>query len=163
MKCCYVTLCVAVHCAGVFERSTVVDTIVTRSVPKYNNGILVEVDLINERVDITNNTDSDIVLDGWKLTSAKGDQGYTFEAGVKLARGGVVTIWSGANAQTHHNPSVNHYAWTKRYIWNNNGDSAVLQNASGEVVQEVECTPVAASEVLEKVLCDTSVYVYMYV
>ena len=71
----YLIICSPCVCLiAVVERSTVIETMVTRSTPKFDNGILVEVDLINERVDITNKTDDQLDISKWRLSSEVGDQ-----------------------------------------------------------------------------------------
>jgi hypothetical protein len=148
--CCVFVWCVVPCAETVVERSTVVETTVTRSVPQFDNGVGMEVDLIAERVDITNNTDGPLNLSGYKLSSVVGDQGFTFGEDCVLDRGETVTVWSGPQSSKHKDPP-RHLQWTRRYIWNNEGDTAVLFDGEGAVVQKVVCTPVAASEALNTV------------
>ena len=77
-------------------------------------------------------------------------QAFTFPAGFTLSRGAVVTVWSGPGSKSHVDPP-RHLAWTRRYIWNDKGDKAILVDAAGAKQQEVDCTPVPASDVVKTV------------
>lgn len=92
---------------------------------------ITNVDLDKEIVTIKNNGSNDVDMSGWKLVSVKGNQTYDFSAGYILKAGATIYITSGKGAK---DDEVNYLKWTKAYIWNNNGDTAQLYNASGELV-----------------------------
>lgn len=53
-----------------------------------------------------------------------------------LQPGASVRVWSGAENESRHAPPADIF-WTKRFVWNNHGDCAILVNASGEQVSLV--------------------------
>ena len=57
--------------------------------------VRIALDLIEERVDVTNSTDKTWNLTGWKLKSLEGSQEFTFPDGFELAAGASVVVWSG--------------------------------------------------------------------
>jgi len=131
------------------SRKSSVETSVTRCLSSQDNGLLLEIDLIQERADLTNHTGSPLNLTGWKLTSEVGTQAFSYPDGLTLGPGEVVTVWSGPTGDQHGSsttPTHTHLLWTRRYIWNNAGDVAVLVNAAGESVQTVTATPVSADQ-----------------
>lgn len=90
-------------------------------------------DLQEEIVGITNKGESPINLKGWKLVSVEGSQSYTFP-NIRLNGGKTIYITSGPNAKE----GQSYLTWTKRQIWKNDGDGAVLMNEKGEVISEVQ-------------------------
>ena len=88
------------------------------------------VDLQADEARITNGGDAELNLRGWILVSVTGNQRFTLPD-VKLAPGGTVTVTSGPNAR---DDPPSHIQWTRRYIWNNDGDPGELYDASGKLV-----------------------------
>ena len=85
-----------------------------------------KVDPEAEKVYITNNGEEEINLRNWVLESTVGRQRFVLPQ-VILAPGDTITIGSGPNASGD-------LIWTRRYVWNNKGDKAVLYDANGNVV-----------------------------
>ncbi len=79
---------------------------------------------------ITNVRAQTLDLSGWTLVSVTGNQRFTFPAGTKLAPGKTITVVSGPRAQA--GPGV--LVWTRRYVWNNQGDAAELWDRQGQLV-----------------------------
>ena len=102
------------------------------------------VDLVSDCVSVMNQTTSAIPMAGWKLISETGNQQFSFPDSLVLEPGKRVTIWSGRHAESHHNPPDNLF-WTRRYVWNNHGDTAILVNPDGEHVSTVTGVPAAMS------------------
>lgn len=88
----------------------------------------------NEYVKIVNDGSAPQDMTGWRLLSVKGSQWYTFPAGHLLAPGEAVYVHSGLLA-THEPPL--HLRWTRRYIWHDKGDTAVLYDAAGNEVSRL--------------------------
>ncbi|GAW92764.1 hydrolase [Calderihabitans maritimus] len=95
---------------------------------------IVGIDLKSEVVTIKNTSGVAVNLSGWKLVSQKGNQTFTFPSGIVIPAGGSLKVVSGPNAQTGPNTLL----WTKRYIWNNNGDPGALYDAQGKLVSRYE-------------------------
>ncbi|MEI2689370.1 MAG: lamin tail domain-containing protein [Anaerolineae bacterium] len=70
-------------------------------------------------------------MTGWQLVSGRGGQTYSFPAGLVLMPGGEVRIHSGVNAAA---PTANDQVWTKQHMWRNEGDTASLVDADGNVI-----------------------------
>ncbi|KAL6063053.1 hypothetical protein QOT17_011856 [Balamuthia mandrillaris] len=96
---------------------------------------IISLDLKGDCVTLLNDGLEDVDLSGWILQSVTGNQNFVFEEKFTLKAGGSVTIWSGGANEARHNPPSSFF-WTKRYIWNDKGDKAVLKNAQEEVVDE---------------------------
>ena len=73
-------------------------------------------------------------------------QRFVFPADLELAVGDTVTVWSGRDADKHEQPP-RHLKWTRRNVWNDNGDVGILKDSTGEVKQQADCTPVSADEI----------------
>ncbi len=85
------------------------------------------VSLDHEWVKLHNRTGQRITLTGWTLRDRQGHV-YTFGAYSLKAHGYVkIRTGSGRNTQT------NRFWGRSWYIWNNNGDRATLEDASGKV------------------------------
>src|SRR5690606_19133301 len=91
-------------------------------------------DLGSDIVTIKNIDSKDIKMDGWKLVSVEGNQTFYFPTGYVLKKGATVKIVSGRNAK--HNPP-SQLLWTTGNIWNNSGDSAVLYDPQGKVIDKL--------------------------
>ena len=99
---------------------------------------ITNLDLEADTVTVTNSSDVDVPLAGWKVVSKTGDQEYAFPAGTVLGAGDSVTVWSGKGAKTKAKKAgKNNLYWTARYIWNNHGDEAGLVNADGDEVSSL--------------------------
>ena len=134
--------------SGADKRQRTLTCTVTKSTQlDFTNGIDLELDLIADTVKITNNTGDELDMEGWTLTSDVGsNQKFTFPEGVVLSQGQSTTVYSGKGADQHHRPP-HHLFWTKRFIWNNDGDSATLLDVDGNQVQHVTGEPLALDEV----------------
>ena len=88
--------------------------------------VSLKVDPKAEKVYITNNGEEEINLRNWVLESTVGRQRFVLPQ-VILAPGDTITIGSGPNASGD-------LIWTRRYVWNDKGDKAVLYDADGNVV-----------------------------
>lgn len=85
--------------------------------------------LNEERVTIANDGDGDIDLVGWTLRDESSQNRLMFSA-VVLTPGGSVTVRTGCGSDR---PDTVHWC-ADRPIWSNNGDTAMLQDAHGNVV-----------------------------
>jgi len=85
----------------------------------------------DERIAITNYGAQAQSMTGWKIHSVVGSQWYYFPSGYTLAAGATVRVHSGPDASS--NPPGD-LLWTTAYIWNNDGDKAVLYNSAGQQV-----------------------------
>ena len=104
-----------------------------KNVPKLNPHIT-DLDAIKEIVRILNRTSFNVDMTGWTLVSTKGNQVYHFPEGFILTAWNSVDLLSGPR-QPQDLPRT--LIWTNENIWNNNGDTAQLYNAEGELVSEV--------------------------
>jgi micrococcal nuclease len=95
------------------------------------NVVIDSVDLQGEVVVIHNTDNKDIDLSGWKLVSEEGNQTFNFPKGFVLKAGQTVKVVSGKGA-TNNPPGQ--LLWTTSYIWNNNGDTAVLYDGQGNEI-----------------------------
>jgi len=77
----------------------------------------------DEYIVIKNTGNTAVNLSGWRLWS-KGNQWYTFSN---------ITLQPGQSISIHSGPKATGIVWTKKYVWNNNGDEAVLYDSSGNV------------------------------
>lgn len=93
-------------------------------------GLSLTVDLKAELAVIKNVSKEPIDLTGYVLISVVGDQRFTFPS-IELKPGEAVTVTSGRNAR--HDPP-RYLLWTKKYIWNDDGDPAELRSPDGELV-----------------------------
>lgn len=92
--------------------------------------ILLTVDLERDFVVIKNISDKVIDFTGYVLVSVKGNQQFTLPV-LALKPSETVTVTSGKNAR--HDPP-RYLLWTKKHIWNNDGDPAELWSPAGELV-----------------------------
>ncbi len=88
----------------------------------------------DEYVKIVNDGTAPQDMTGWRLLSVKGNQWYTFPAGYVLPPGGAVYVHSGLFA-TSEPPQ--HLRWTRKYIWHDKGDTAVLYDSAGSEVSRL--------------------------
>ncbi len=102
--------------------------------PKMKQDVeIISKDLIGEIVAIKNNGQDTVSLKDWQLVSIEGNQVFNFP-NVSLQPGKTIYVTSGTTARE----GQNYLKWTTRQIWLNDGDSAQLLNAKGEVVSELD-------------------------
>ena len=103
----------------------------------------------DEYIRIANQGTASQSMTAWKIQSYKNidggcqptDQWYTFPTGYILAPGASVRIHSGPDA---YSSPPSDLLWTTGYIWHNDGDKAILYDATGSVVDTYcyrECCP----------------------
>lgn len=86
--------------------------------------------LNDEYVTITNTAETELDLDGWTLSDAAG---HTYEfSDVTLAPNASLALHTGSGTDT----DTDLYWGSNRPIWNNDGDTVIVQNASGDVVAQ---------------------------
>ncbi len=93
-------------------------------------GLSLTVDLKAELAVVKIVSKKPIDLAGYVLISVVGDQRFTFPH-IVLEPGETATVTSGRNAR--HDPP-RYLLWTKKYIWNDDGDPAELRSPDGELV-----------------------------
>ncbi|MTI60164.1 MAG: MBL fold metallo-hydrolase [Firmicutes bacterium] len=84
-----------------------------------------------ESVVISNNTADTVNLSNWKLVSEVGGQEYIFPKGTEIPAQGQLKVVSGRGAKADQAGVI---LWNNSYIWNNDGDPAVLYAPSGQIV-----------------------------
>lgn len=92
-----------------------------------------DVDLEWESVTVMNDSDKNVDISGWYLISEEGNQRYDFPEGSVIQAGYYIKVLSGPKAYEGSYEQI----WTKGYIWNNDGDAALLYNAEGKLVSEI--------------------------
>jgi NADH-quinone oxidoreductase subunit B len=70
-------------------------------------------------------------MTGWRLISGQGDQTYNFPAGFVLMPDAEVHVHSGPLAQA---ATASDQIWSKQHMWRNEGDTASLIDADGNVI-----------------------------
>jgi uncharacterized protein YkwD len=85
----------------------------------------------HEILAITNYGGQAQIMTDWKINSVVGNQWYYFSYDYTLAAGATVRIHSGPDAI--NNPPDD-LLWTRVYIWNDDGDKAVLYDSVGQEV-----------------------------
>lgn len=88
------------------------------------------IDLKEEIAVVTNRSNTEVNLTGWKLVSEVGNQTFVFPDGTILPAGKSLKIVSGEKAQA----GAGTLLWTKSQIWNNQGDPGALYNAQGDLI-----------------------------
>ena len=78
----------------------------------------------DEYIEIKNTGNVAVNLSDWKIWS-KGGQWYTFSN---------ITLQPGESVSIHSGPQATGIVWMKGYVWNNDGDEAVLYDAEGNVI-----------------------------
>ncbi len=96
--------------------------------------VRLEVDRQAEVVRITNVSGQTLDLSGWTLVSVTGNQRFTFPAGTTLGPGKTLSVVSGPRAQGGQDVLL----WTRRNVWNNQGDPAELYASTGQLAVRVE-------------------------
>ncbi len=87
----------------------------------------------DEYLQIKNTSNSDVNLNGWKLTSEPIDKQIFMFPNIILHAGESIYIHSGRGAKTHKLQGIN-VVWTKKYMWNNDGDACTLIDPVGNVI-----------------------------
>lgn len=102
----------------------------TQSHPQTSNTQLqivgVKYDGKNEYVLIKNTGSVEVNLSGWTLRSVSGNQTFKFPS-IVLKPGQTISVHSGLEASGG-------LIWTTKYMWNNDGDEALLISSSGKIV-----------------------------
>jgi len=93
-------------------------------------------DLEADKVVVVNTSGNTVNLEGYKLISEVGNQVYTFPTGVILTPNAGVTVWSGPKAPSKYKWPTD-LIWSSRYMWNNEGDTAVLYDAEGNLISKI--------------------------
>lgn len=101
------------------------------SAPSASAQVTLRVELEAETAAVVNRSSEPLALEGWTIRSVVGDQSYAFPAGTTVAPGDSIIVTSGPDARSSP-PRV--LQWTRRYIWNNDGDPGELRDRSGRVV-----------------------------
>jgi Lamin Tail Domain len=102
--------------------------------------------LNGEWVQLHNTTSRWVTMYSWTLRDTAGHV-YTFPSAFRLPPHWYLKIHTGSGANTKWNRYQNR-GW---YVWNNNGDTAILKNASGLVKDS--CSYSDPSEVNSSVTC----------
>ena len=87
-----------------------------------------DLNLQEEWVKITNSGTSPVTITGWKITDEGAKHTYTFPQ-FTLSAGTTVTLHTDAGTDT-----TTKLHWGDRYVWNNDGDTATLHDASGNLI-----------------------------
>ncbi len=90
--------------------------------------------LNDEWVDVTNNGGADIDLTGWRVRDESSSHRFAFPSGFALRPGATVRIHSGCGSA-----SATDLFWctSGSAIWNNDGDTAFLEDPSGNIVDRL--------------------------
>jgi hypothetical protein len=73
-----------------------------------------------------------------------GNQVFTFPAETILQPGCTITVWSGKGADKKENVPYSLF-WTKKHMWSDSGDTAVLKDADDNEIDQVEEKPIVYS------------------
>jgi micrococcal nuclease len=87
--------------------------------------------LNGEWVTLRNDNSGPVDLSGWVLKDESASHRYTFPTGFVLLSGEAVTIYSGCGQDT---PKNRYWCNQGSAIWNNDGDTAYLVDAEGNIV-----------------------------
>eukprot|EP01119_Soliformovum_irregulare_P012346 TRINITY_DN3196_c0_g1_i1.p1 TRINITY_DN3196_c0_g1~~TRINITY_DN3196_c0_g1_i1.p1 ORF type:complete len:271 (-),score=88.47 TRINITY_DN3196_c0_g1_i1:13-825(-) len=90
-------------------------------------------DLISEYVSVINEGSESLDISGYFIKSIVGSQIFLFPENSVLKPGDSISIWSGKHSEKMHNPPSS-IAWTKQFIWSNDGDAAVLYDVDGNAI-----------------------------
>jgi hypothetical protein len=93
--------------------------------------VVSRLDLKQEVVEIANTGDGPLDLGGWKLRDEGTGKPYVFPNGTVVAAGATVRVRSGPGAGS---PGEGELAWKTTSVWNDRGDTAFLEDPSGELV-----------------------------
>lgn len=82
-----------------------------------------------EWIEIDSGSDTEVTMGGWVLRDESSRHRYTFPAGYTLPPGTTVRVSSGCGE-----PTAGVLWWCAGAVWSNGGDTAILQDAAGTVV-----------------------------
>lgn len=100
--------------------------------PKEDKGIqITTVNLDEETVVIKNNSTDNIKLSKWRLVSVRGTQEFIFPVDTILRALDEIKVISGPKAESKNDNTI---IWTKKYIWNNDGDTAELYDDENNLI-----------------------------
>jgi hypothetical protein len=105
--------------------STTITTVVAPPPVAGGSVTVTALDCAGERVVVSNGGPVALDLTGWKVHDEGTKHTFTFPAGFTLAPGTSVSIKSGGGA------GAGELAWTGASVWNNDGDTAALVDATG--------------------------------
>lgn len=89
-------------------------------------------DNLNDEYIVFENTgDGTVDLSGWSV-SDEADHTYTFSDGVSIEPGAQITLYTGGGSDT----TTEFYWGSGSPIWNNAGDTVIVENADGTIVLE---------------------------
>ncbi|KAG8457000.1 hypothetical protein KFE25_006612 [Diacronema lutheri] len=98
-----------------------------------------QLDLLNDCVTVKNAGDEVCALGGYKLQSVHSTEvSFTFPAEFEILPGAAVTVWSGKKNQRRRRDPQTELWWSPRYMWNDEGDMAILHDPSGGEVSKLE-------------------------
>ena len=104
---------------------------------------LEELDLKQDFFTVANNSPHELSLDGCSVHSGAGGQIFEFPPGTKLpGGGGRITVWSGAKNKNKtklgkRGGGRSDIFWTARYVWNDNGDTAILRGPGEKEIDRI--------------------------
>jgi endonuclease YncB( thermonuclease family) len=82
-----------------------------------------------EWIEIDNDSGTAVAMEGWVLRDESSRHRYTFPAGFTLPSAATVRVFSGCGE-----PSAGALWWCTGAVWSNGGDTAILQDEHGTVV-----------------------------
>lgn len=88
--------------------------------------------LADEWVKITNSGTSQVTMTGWKIADDDAKHTYIFPP-FTLSPGATVTLHTGDGVDTD-----TELYWGGRYVWNNDGDTARLYDAGGDLIDTLK-------------------------
>ncbi len=89
-----------------------------------------------------NSFSKSVDISGWILKSKVGSQQFIFPEKTILESGSSTVIWSGKSSDQKNLPPHS-FSWTKRNIWNDAGDVAVLLKSDGKTeVSSLDVSPI---------------------
>jgi len=107
----------------------------TKSEPREKRLHIQSLNLIEDCVILINPTEENIDLSKYKVKSSVGSQELALTG--ELKAGACLNIWSGAK-NNNKKTAESCVFWTSKYIWNDKGDTAILVDSEGTVVDEVQ-------------------------
>jgi competence protein ComEC len=86
-----------------------------------------------EYVEIASRSETDRDITDWTVSGSKGEETFVFPPGYVLAAGVTIRLHSGKEGLDA--PPGDIY-WTDKTIWNNDGETVYLKDASGTVISQ---------------------------
>lgn len=114
------------------KRSVVGQLVVNEDPTPFEGKLAItKLDVKDEEVTIKNNMNEDVLMKGWKLISEAGNHVFHFPNNFILRKGESVTVYSSVKGSKKKS---NYLAWkSKKHIWKNVGDKAILYNPNGGI------------------------------